>query len=149
MGQQQAMIKQVWFYKTAILPPWELELSLLILLKWGHERVFHELCAFDRLALKMHHLALGCNPVMLSPRFTVANGLYGKNNNTGAYLVQKGCCLVSTVRRADKWLMVSEKRSRAMFTSEWEIGSSQKKKKERKSGLYTALYNGYSKTGIN
>lgn len=85
------------FYKTgSILSQWELELSLLILLMWGHECVFHELCVFDGLAKKMRHLALRRKPVMVSPHFTAGNGLFGKNNNTGIYLDRRGWSLVTT-----------------------------------------------------
>lgn len=41
-------------------------------------------------------LALRHESVMLSPRSTAGNGLFGKNNNTGTYLDRRGCFLVAT-----------------------------------------------------
>lgn len=69
---------------------------MLILLKWGPECVFCELGVFDGLAKKMCCLALRHESVMLSPRFTAGNGLFGKNNNTGTYLDRRGYFLVAT-----------------------------------------------------
>lgn len=41
-------------------------------------------------------LVLRRESVMLSPRSTAGNGLFGKNNNTGTYLDRRGCFLVAT-----------------------------------------------------
>lgn len=76
-------------------PQWELDLSLLILLKGGPEWIFRELCVFDGLAKKMCCSGLWHKSVMWSPRFTAGNGLFGKNNNTGAYLDGRGCSPVA------------------------------------------------------
>lgn len=56
---------------------------------------FCEPCVPDGLAKKICCLALSFESVMFRPHFTSGNGLFGKNNNAGTYIDQRGFSLAA------------------------------------------------------